>query len=151
MFLAGSHGVPRGTIRDKSLSWRRRIRSTICSSKEHQEQHSEDDELLRGMQEDLRRMDAPASFQADQSSSFTDKDSRIPLREVVDKALIVDFFFIVVALGWLLAGLGEKAAFNSSTLLDSWYPLWPLLFQPALGFFMAGVLLSVVFPRKENK
>lgn len=77
--------------------------------------------------------------------------------------LIADFFFILAALGWFLAGLAEKSAVQttvcvpqsrwllllSSTrngvcivqrLLDTWFFLWPLVFQPALGVLMLGAV-----------
>ena len=62
------------------------------------------------------------------------------LGSLVEKLLVADFFFIIFILVWFVAGLAEKAAFDTSTLIDVWLPLWPLLFQPALGFFMAGAL-----------
>jgi hypothetical protein len=57
---------------------------------------------------------------------------------------MADFFFILFILFWFLAGLGEKVALQSSTLLDAWYPLWPWVFQPALGVLMLGAVASGV-------
>lgn len=31
---------------------------------------------------------------------------------------------------------------GSSPLLDAWYPLWPTLWQSAIGLLMAGALVS---------
>lgn len=45
-------------------------------------------------------------------------------------------------LGWLGAGLGVQGAFHSSAVLDAWFPLWPLVFQPAIGVLMLGALVS---------
>lgn len=56
--------------------------------------------------------------------------------------LIADFFFILVVLAWLGAGLAEKGVLHSSTLIDAWMPLWPMVFQPAIGILMAGALVS---------
>lgn len=46
-------------------------------------------------------------------------------------------------LGLLIAS-GSRAAethgFLLQRLLDSWYPLWTLLFQPALGVLMLGAV-----------
>jgi hypothetical protein len=56
--------------------------------------------------------------------------------------LIADFFFIMVALAWLAAGLAEKAAVHSDNLIGAWMPLWPMVFQPAIGILMAGALVS---------
>lgn len=46
-------------------------------------------------------------------------------------------------LAWLAAGVAQNAVNGgSSPLLDAWYPLWPILWQPALGVLMAGALVS---------
>ena len=58
------------------------------------------------------------------------------------QVLIADFFFILFVLLWFVAGIGETAALQSSRLLDVWYPLWPTVFQPALGVLMLGALVS---------
>lgn len=73
------------------------------------------------------------------------------LKQTVDKVLIADFFFICVALAWLAAGVAEKGSLNSTRLLDSWYPLWTLLFQPALGVLMLGALVSGAAGWLRNK
>lgn len=64
--------------------------------------------------------------------------------------LIADFFFILVILTWFLAGLAERSARPSSTLLDSWYTLWPVVFQPALGVLMLGALVSGLSGRNKG-
>jgi hypothetical protein len=56
--------------------------------------------------------------------------------------LIADFFFVLAALAWLGAGLGVQGALHSSAVLDAWYGLWPLVFQPAIGVLMLGALVS---------
>ncbi len=61
---------------------------------------------------------------------------------MLDKVLIADFFFVAFALAWLAGGVGERAAIGSQRLLDAWFPLWPLLFQPAIGVLMLGALVS---------
>lgn len=58
------------------------------------------------------------------------------------QVLIADFFFVLAILAWLGAGLAEKATVQSSSLIDAWLPLWPLVFQPAIGVLMAGALVS---------
>lgn len=58
------------------------------------------------------------------------------------QVLIGDFFFILFALFWFVAGIGEQGALGSTKLLDAWYPLWPLIFQPALGILMLGAIGS---------
>lgn len=65
-----------------------------------------------------------------------------PGRTAPPQVLIADFFFVLLVLAWLGAGLAEKGALHSSTLIDAWMPLWPLLFQPAIGVLMAGALVS---------
>lgn len=58
------------------------------------------------------------------------------------QVLIADFFLVLAILAWLGVGLAEKATVQSSTLIDAWLPLWPLVFQPAIGVLMAGALVS---------
>lgn len=70
------------------------------------------------------------------------------IRDVVDKILVADFFFILFILAWLLAGLAEQGALQSTRLIDSWLPLWPSVFQPALGVFMAGAIVSAITKKK---
>ncbi|KIY94455.1 hypothetical protein MNEG_13507 [Monoraphidium neglectum] len=65
-----------------------------------------------------------------------------PFKEALDKLLIADFFLVLAILGWLGLGLGVQGALHSSVLLDAWYPLWPLVFQPAIGVLMLGALVS---------
>jgi hypothetical protein len=74
-----------------------------------------------------------------QDPQRSDKEGNL-LGSLVEKLLVADFFFIIFILLWFVAGLAEKAAFDTSSLIDLWLPLWPLLFQPARGFFMAGAL-----------
>ncbi|PNH01569.1 hypothetical protein TSOC_012537 [Tetrabaena socialis] len=64
-------------------------------------------------------------------------------KEALDKLLIADFFLVLFILAWLAAGVAQSGLNGgSSPLLDAWYPLWPLLWQPALGVLMAGALVS---------
>lgn len=63
-------------------------------------------------------------------------------RTLLMQVLIANFFFILFVLLWFVAGIGESAALQSSNLLNVWYPLWPLVFQPALGVLMLGALVS---------
>lgn len=65
-------------------------------------------------------------------------------KSVIEKILVADFFFILFILAWLVAGLVERSALSSTTLIDSWLPLWASVFQPALGVFMAGAIVSAV-------
>jgi len=64
------------------------------------------------------------------------------VKAALDKLLVADFFAVLAALGWLGAGLAERAALGSSRLVDAWMPLWPLLWQPLIGVLMAGALVS---------
>jgi hypothetical protein len=64
------------------------------------------------------------------------------VKEALDKLLIADFFVVLAILGWLVAGLGIKGATGNSALVDAWLPLWPMVFQPAIGVLMAGALVS---------
>ncbi|CAL8471352.1 g10894 [Coccomyxa elongata] len=63
-------------------------------------------------------------------------------KDLLDKVLIADFFFVCAALAWLVAGVGVKASLDNSALLDVWYPLWQWVFQPAIGVLMLGALVS---------
>jgi hypothetical protein len=55
---------------------------------------------------------------------------------------VADFFFVLLALAWLGLGLGAQGALHSSAVLDAWFPLWPLVFQPAIGVLMLGALVG---------
>jgi hypothetical protein len=65
-------------------------------------------------------------------------------KTVIEKVLVADFFFILFILAWLVAGLGERSFLESTRLIDAWLPLWTTVFQPALGVFMAGAIVSAV-------
>lgn len=56
---------------------------------------------------------------------------------------MADFFFVLAILAWLVVGVAQSS-FNegNAPILDAWYPLWPLVFQPALGILMGGALVS---------
>ena len=59
------------------------------------------------------------------------------------QVLIADFFLVVFLLVWLGAGVAQAGiSGGNSFLLDVWYPLWPVLGQPAIGLLMAGALVS---------
>mgnify|MGYP001810613089 CR=1 FL=1 len=68
-------------------------------------------------------------------------DNTLSCLLAVLQVLIADFFFVLAVLGWLGAGLAGKAM-GSSALIDAWMPLWPMVFQPAIGILMAGALVS---------
>ncbi|KAL3699628.1 hypothetical protein R1sor_017650 [Riccia sorocarpa] len=84
------------------------------------------------------------------SSGGEEKAEGRSLRAVVEKVLVADFFFILFILAWLVAGVVEQSFFNSSKLVDSWLPLWPSVFQPALGIFMAGAIVSALMYASAN-
>jgi len=46
---------------------------------------------------------------------------------------------------FLLSGQANFSDTKSSPLLDVWFPLWPTLWQSAIGLLMAGALVSVDF------
>ena len=86
------------------------------------------------------------------------------------QVLVADFFLILGALAWFIAGVLLKAGAQSTVchdqqahckpdchvsctdvpaaqaLLDSWYSLWGILFQPALGVLMLGAVSCPVLP-----
>jgi hypothetical protein len=113
----------------------------------------QDKELDQLLQEDLRRLQSKEqSKRVDPSgngiSSTSASSASLPpppqssLKELVDKALIADFFFILFALGWLGAGVGLKSATGVTSVLDAWLALWQWVFQPAIGVLMLGALVS---------
>lgn len=65
------------------------------------------DELL---QEDLRRLQQRKQESATTSNLGGDNDEKAPLQDIIDKALIADFFFILFALAWLGVGVGVKSS-----------------------------------------
>eukprot|EP00879_Flechtneria_rotunda_P010460 GHRR01010936.1.p1 GENE.GHRR01010936.1~~GHRR01010936.1.p1 ORF type:complete len:166 (+),score=53.36 GHRR01010936.1:120-617(+) len=96
------------------------------------------------VKQDLERFtrQAPSQLTPQQQQVQEQQQASSPIKEVIDKVLIADFFFILLVLAWLGAGLAERATVQSSTLIDAWMPLWPLVFQPAIGVLMAGALVS---------
>jgi len=52
-------------------------------------------------------------------------------------------FFIVLGFGaWLAAAAVEKSVAGTTVLSDTWFQLWPVLIQPAIGILMAASLFS---------
>lgn len=72
-------------------------------------QQSQAAALEQQMQQQRRRFGSGGSEQAQQGDSPLDA-----VKEVVDKVLIADFFFVLFALGWLGAGLAERSAVQST-------------------------------------
>jgi hypothetical protein len=77
-------------------------------------------------------------------------DIVIDMLKLPSQVLIADFFFILLILAWFVAGVAETSTLRSSKILDVWYPLWPTVFQPALGVLMLGALTSGLLGRKES-
>ncbi|KAL6767007.1 hypothetical protein ACKKBG_A38200 [Auxenochlorella protothecoides x Auxenochlorella symbiontica] len=78
----------------------------------------------------------PSRFQASEAS----EESSSGFLATLEKGLVFCVFFVLFALAWLGAGLASVAVLHSSAILDLWYILWPLVFQPALGVLMLGAL-----------
>ena len=64
------------------------------------------------------------------------------MKDIIDKVLIADFFFILFALFCLVVAVVAQFTTDDSSLADLWLSLWPFVFQPAIGLFMAGALVS---------
>jgi hypothetical protein len=122
------------------------------------------DEFLQSatMEEDIVRLRKKRDVEkrmerfqrSSRDSSLEEKEDNGFAKTAIEKLLVGDFFFILFILAWLVAGVGEKAALKTSTLIDSWLPLWPTIFQPALGIFMAGALVSALsgyLSKREEK
>lgn len=122
------------------------------------------DEFLQSatMEEDIVRLKKKRDVEkrmerfqrSSRDSSLEEKEDNGFAKTAIEKLLVGDFFFILFILAWLVAGVGEKAALKTSTLIDSWLPLWPTIFQPALGIFMAGALVSALsgyLSKREEK
>lgn len=123
-----------------------------------------DMERLRRAQEASRNR-----FQATKDASAAKGDQEGGLKDLVEKFLIADFFFILVSpsqsrgsacgkpwptsdicwcccvqagLAGLAVCLGVSVATKDDTLVEGWLKLWPFVFQPAIGILMAGALVS---------
>mmetsp|Transcript_16412 Transcript_16412/g.35482 ORF Transcript_16412/g.35482 Transcript_16412/m.35482 type:complete len:162 (+) Transcript_16412:65-550(+) len=90
-----------------------------------------------------RQLQDVGSSSSSAASKATEAAQPSGLKETVDKVLIADFFLVLAILAWLAVGVAT-AGLNggSSPLLDTWYVLWPILWQPAIGVLMAGALVS---------
>ncbi|GAX81562.1 hypothetical protein CEUSTIGMA_g8990.t1 [Chlamydomonas eustigma] len=100
------------------------------------------EDISDAMRADLERFQRqqPTLDKASVSAPHTSGSS---LKETLDKVLIADFFLVLFILAWLTAGVAQSAlSGGQSFLLDAWFPLWPMLWQPAIGMLMAGALLS---------
>lgn len=102
---------------------------------------SEKDEL-DSLQEDIARFrERDARSRLSMSSSAPDK-STSGAQQIVDKILVANFFIICGFLAWLVAGVVQKSATDSTAWLDTWLALWQPLIQPSLGLEMLGAILS---------
>lgn len=62
----------------------------------------------------------------------------------VNALLMLDFFFVLAILAWLIVAVVGRL--NDFPLgLNWWYALWEPLFMPAIGLLMAGAIASGVF------
>ncbi|GIL90218.1 hypothetical protein Vretifemale_17903 [Volvox reticuliferus] len=111
------------------------------------------EDISEALKADLERLRAKSGAAAGGASSLSGAARQAegqqepgPLsgfKDALDKLLIADFFLVLFILAWLAAGVAQNALNGgNSSLLDAWYPLWPLLWQPALGVLMAGALVS---------
>lgn len=114
---------------------------------------SQDDEEAALLLADLERYGGAAPRGGPDTPTPTPtRDPRFPppkpqppssaAQDALDKLLIADFFFVLAALAWLVAGVGAQAAGAGSGVADAWFLLWPGVFQPAIGLLMAGALAS---------
>ncbi len=130
----------------KQVPWRSGVngRDITCKA------GSDEQDLDQLLQEDLKRLQTrEQDLRSDRGSADEPSSS---LKDLVDKALIADFFFILFALGWLGAGVGLKSATGVTGVLDAWLALWQWVFQPAIGVLMLGALVSGgIGWLKENK
>lgn len=128
-----------------SNSRRKQCRRAACVAKAKQE-----DDLDAMMAEDLQQFSAQATKTAQASGLGGEEESGSGIKEIVDKVLIADFFFILFILAWFIVGVGAQTLGNSTGLLDVWYSLWQLVFQPALGVLMLGALASGLLGKKDD-
>jgi hypothetical protein len=63
-------------------------------------------------------------------------------KNVLDTAMVWNFFLIVALLGWLLVSLVPHFVAKNEFLLDPWLQLWVPFIQPVLGAQMAGIVVQ---------
>eukprot|EP00892_Ulva_mutabilis_P012548 jgi/Ulvmu1/9666/UM055_0003.1 len=122
-----------------------------CRARRNRLQAKQEDELDAMMAEDLQQFTTQAANTAKVPGSPNEIEDSNGLKEVVDKVLIADFFFILFILAWFVAGIGAQTLGKSTGLLDAWYSLWQLVFQPALGVLMLGALASGLLGKKDSE
>ena len=83
------------------------------------------------MKEDIARLKGRAGEEAISSSksqaresprvaeNMSDSGALNPLKDIVDKVLVLDFFFVVFALIWLGVSLGMRTVAHSSVRMES--------------------------------
>lgn len=104
---------------------------------------------------DLERYSRPPAASSSSSPQPTSRRAPLPTpssspaddappawKDALDKLLVADFFFVLLALAWLVVGVGVRAGGGSPAVADAWLALWPTLWQPAIGLLMAGALVS---------
>lgn len=110
-----------------------------------------EDELDMMMAEDMQQFTAKQpSKESSGARTSPEESSDGGFKETLDKVLIGDFFFILVALLWFVVGIGLQVGQVTTGPLDTWYFLWQPVFQPALGVLMLGALVSGLTGEKEE-
>lgn len=144
---AGTEDGPAEEGRNREALWRKELTGLDGAGKLDTDLDSDlqqDIERLNQRRQAEKRLESYRYGPNQARSQETEEVKKSGFPDVVDKLLVLDFFFILFILAWFLAGLGEQAALHSSALFDAWLSLWTPVFQPALGVFMAGALASAI-------
>ncbi|KAL2652135.1 hypothetical protein R1flu_020263 [Riccia fluitans] len=128
--------------------WRKELQSSNSSFDLFDKEKLENSAIEEDIQRLARKQEVERILNT-RSSGEGKSEEQNAFLGVVEKVLVADFFFILLSLAWLVAGVIGQSFFNSSKLIDSWLPLWSSVFQPALGIFMAGAIVSA-FSKKEK-
>eukprot|EP00884_Botryococcus_braunii_P017313 jgi/Botrbrau1/4265/Bobra.0390s0005.1 len=131
---SASYGLARVRIR-------RQLHTEVKRGQRHLTQalqETEPPESTSGKEEELLRRDVERYLELAQIRRSPGEEAAAAgggAREVLDKVLIADFFFVCAALAWLLVGVVQQTTSGSSGLLGCLVPIDGLWFSSRQSVF----------------
>jgi len=80
-----------------------------------------------------------------------EEESNLPsLGKIISIFVTADFFFVLLLLGWFVAGIAQSAVFNVQTVQIAFNNNFERIVQPALGILMIGSASSAIIKEDEE-